>query len=161
MSEITLIATVPFNTQWEPAYEPMPVGQDQVGTIISSVSNTLDPLSFYDALKLDVAKSELKMSIGATSILPPDEEDDLWATDEAWHVTVDINDLEQMAKDLESEIGATANRRAKGVTPEKLSKIWSIDIETADRTIGLTSQHVKHGNSDHLSRRYSTNDRML
>ena len=66
MSEIASIATVPFNTQWEPAYDPMPVGQDQVGTIISSVSNTLDPCSFYDALKLDVAKSELKMSIGAT-----------------------------------------------------------------------------------------------
>ena len=83
MSEIASIATVPFNTQWEPAYDPMPAGQDQVSTIISSVSNTLDPCSFYDALKLDVAKSELKMSIGATSILPPDEEDDLWATDEA------------------------------------------------------------------------------
>ena len=119
MSEIASIATVPFNTQWEPAYDPMPVGQDQVGTIISSVSNTLDPCSFYDALKLDVAKSELKMSIGATSILPPDEEDDLWATDEAWHVTVDINNLEQMAKDLEGENGATASRRAKGVTPER------------------------------------------
>ena len=113
---------------------------------------TLDSTSFYDALKLDVAKSELKMSIGATSILPPDEEDDLWATDEAWHVTVDINDLEQMAKDLEGEIGATASRRAKGVTPEKLSKIWSIDIEAAKRSIGLTSQHVKHEDSDHLSR---------
>ena len=77
-------------------------------------------MSFYDAFKLDGAKSELKMSIGATSILPPDEEDDLCAT--AWHVTV------------ESELGTTASRRAKWVTPEKLSKVWSIDIEAACET---------------------------
>ena len=47
------------------------------------------------------------------------------------------------------------------MTPERLSKIWSIDIETAKRTIDLTSQHVKHEGSDHLKRWYSTNDRML
>ena len=51
--------------------------------------------------------------------------------------------------------------RAKGVTPEQLSKTWSIDIEAAKRTIGLTSQYVNHTGSDHLERRYSTNDRML
>ena len=51
--------------------------------------------------------------------------------------------------------------RAEGVTSERLSKIWSIDIATAKRTIDLTSQYVKHTGSDHLKRRYSTNDRML
>ena len=41
MSEIAAAATIPFNAEWNPAYEPIPTGQDQVGTIISSVSNTL------------------------------------------------------------------------------------------------------------------------
>ena len=42
-----------------------------------------------------------------------------------------------MVKDLESEISATTGR-AKGVTPERLSKIWSVDIEIDKRTIDLT-----------------------
>ena len=66
-----------------------------------------------------------------------------------------------MVDGLEYEIGATAKKKVKGVTPEQLSKIWSINIEAAKRTIGLTSQHVKHEASDHLRRRYSTNNRML
>ena len=82
-SEIAANATIPFHTEWKPVYEPMPIGQDQVGTIISSVSNTLDPLSFYDALKNEQARSELKTRIGATSSIPPDESDDLWKTDQA------------------------------------------------------------------------------
>ena len=75
-------------------------------------------------------------------------------------MTIDISSLEQMVDDLESEIGATTTRTT-GVTPEQLSKSWSIDIETAKWTIELTSQYVKHEGSSHLKRRYSTNDRIL
>ena len=72
MSEVAASAVKPFSLDWNPAYESMPVGQDQVGTIISSVSNTLDPLSFYDALESNAAISKFKMSVGATSIIPPE-----------------------------------------------------------------------------------------
>ena len=65
-----------------------------------------------------------------------------------------------MINDLEPEVSAAIGR-AKGVTPERLSKIWLIDIETAKRTIDLTSQHVKHEGSNYLMRQYSTNNRML
>ena len=65
-----------------------------------------------------------------------------------------------MVDNLESEICATATK-ARGVTPERLSKIWSIDIEIAKTTIDLTSQYVKHEGSSHLKRRYSRNDKML
>ena len=65
-----------------------------------------------------------------------------------------------MIDDLESEVSAAVGR-AKDVTPERLSKIWLIDIDTAKRTIDLTSQHVKHEGSDHLKCQYSTNNRML
>ena len=132
-----------------------------MSTIISSVSNTLDPLSFYEALKTNVAVSKFKMSVGATSIVEPDQPDDLWSSEEPWHVTIDISSLDTMIDDLESEVLATVGRRAKGVTPERFSKIWLIDIETAKRTIDLMSQHVKHEGSDHLKRRYSTSNRML
>ena len=160
MSEAAATSVKPFSSDWNPAFESMPVGQDQVSTIISSVSNTLDPQSFYDALETQTAVSKLKMSVGATSIIEPDEPDDLWTNEEPWNVTIDISSLEKVVDDLESEIGATATR-ARGVTPERLSKIWSIDIETAKRTIDLTTQHVKHESGGHLKRRYSTNDRML
>ena len=76
----------------------------------------------------------MKMSIGATSIIPPDEEDDLWSTGEPWHMQIDINNLENLVNNIESEISATARTKAKGVTPERLSKIWSIDIETTRLT---------------------------
>ena len=80
----------------------MPVAQDQVGIVLSSVSNTLDPHSFYDALVSDAAASNFKMSVGATNILPPVEDDDLWETGEPWHVTVDISNLKNTVADLES-----------------------------------------------------------
>ena len=53
MSEIAAAAAAlkPFSSNWNPVYESIPVGQDQVGKVISSVSNTLDPQSFYDALE--------------------------------------------------------------------------------------------------------------
>ena len=74
-----------------------------------------------------------------------------------WSVNIDISSLENM---VDQGIGAVSTR-AKGVTPERLLKIWSIDLETAKRTIGLTLEHIKHVGSNHLRRRYLTNDRML
>ena len=51
MSEAAATSVKPFSSDWNPAFESMPVGQDQVSAIISLVSNTLDPQSFYDALE--------------------------------------------------------------------------------------------------------------
>ena len=156
-SEIAAAAVKPFASDWNPVYESMPVGQDQVSTIILSVSNTLDPQSFYDALETKTAVSKFKMAVGVMSIVEPEDEDDLWMEMKPWSVNIDISSLENM---VDQELGAVSTR-AKGVTPERLSKIWSIDIKTAKRTIGLTLQHIKHVGSDHLKRRYSTNDRMF
>ena len=58
--------------------ENLPVGPDQVNTIISSVINTLDPQLFYDALETQTAVSKFKISVGATSIIELKEVDDLW-----------------------------------------------------------------------------------
>jgi len=160
MSEAAATAVKPFSLVWNPVFESMPVGQDQVSAIISSVSNSLEPQWFYGALETQTAVSKLKMSVGATSIIEPEEEDDLWTNEEPWNVMIDNSSLEKMVEGLDSDIAATATK-AKGVTPERLSKIWSINIETAKGTIKLTSQHVKHEGSIHLKQRYATNDRML
>ena len=78
--------------------------------------------------------SKFNISVGATSIVEPEEPDDLWTSGEPWHVTIDISSKETMVDDLESEVLAAIGH-AKGVTPERFSKIWLIDIETAKRTI--------------------------
>ena len=58
MSEAAATSVKPFSSDWNPDFKSMPVGQDQVSTIISSVSNTLDPQSFYDALETQTAVSK-------------------------------------------------------------------------------------------------------
>ena len=47
-----------------------------------------------------------------------------------------------------------------GVTPEHLSKVWRIDLDTAKRTLDVTSQRKSHTVTGNLLRNYSTNDRM-
>jgi hypothetical protein len=49
----------------------------------------------------------------------------------------------------------------RGVTAEHLSKVWQIYLPTAERTIDNTSQRCVRAEEFHLSRNYSTNDRML
>ena len=95
-SEVAATAVKPFASDWDPVFESLPVGQDQVGTIISSVSNTLDPQTFYDALETKTAVSKFKMAVGATSIVEPEFEDDLWTETKPWSVNIDISNLENM-----------------------------------------------------------------
>ena len=77
IDEKTSSATKPLSITEEPDFGRIPFEPDEVGAVLSSVSNTLDPVSFADALVNECAKSEVKMSIGATNILPDDEVDDL------------------------------------------------------------------------------------
>ena len=63
-SEVAAAAVKPFASDWNPVYESIPVGQNQVSTIISSVSNTIDPQPFYDALETKTAVSKFKMAVG-------------------------------------------------------------------------------------------------
>ena len=94
MSEVAASTVKLFSLNWDPVYESMPVEQDQVCTIISSVSNTLEPLSFYYGLETNAVASKLKISVGATSIIPPYEPDDLWTSGEPWNLTIDISTID-------------------------------------------------------------------
>ena len=137
----------------ETLYEPMPIEQDQVQAVLPSVSNTLDIATFANAVSNAAATSKFKVSVGSTSVIPPDEDDDLWSDSEPISMMVDLNDLEASFDSLEARISAVG-KAAKGVSAEHLSKVWSIDLDTAKKTIDLTTQLCKHGESDHLRRQY-------
>ena len=70
---------------------------------------------------------------------------------------IDLDNRDDSIVSLKAKIGAVG-KRPKGVIADHLSKIWSIDTDTAKRTIDVTTQLCKHGVTDHLSRQFSTND---
>ena len=124
--EIATAAVKPFSSHYNPVYECMPVEQDQVRTIILSVNNnTLYPQSFYKASETQTAVSKFKMLVDVKSILEPKEIDNLWLHKEPWNVTIDISSTKKIVEGLNGlDQGISAvPTRAKGVTPEWLSKI--------------------------------------
>eukprot|EP00980_Cylindrotheca_fusiformis_P019051 scaffold6423_cov89-Cylindrotheca_fusiformis.AAC.1 len=64
--------------------------------------------------------------------------------------------------DLEEFVAsATHAGKPRTVDASKLSKIWKIDYDTAQRTLDATSQLNTRTDNANLSRNYGTNDRML
>ena len=55
----------------------------------------------------------------------------------------------------------TASQLSKGVSAKHLSKVWRIDLPTAEKTIEITSQRVAHNEVSRLRRNYGTTDRMV
>ena len=51
--------------------------------------------------------------------------------------------------------------KSKGLKPIDLAKVWRIDVETARRTIDVTTQLKQQDADGSLSRNFSTNDRMI
>ena len=147
-----------------PEWHGLQASEYEVRNKLALVNAVLDPVLFAKAVHNEAAISKFKMSIGSTSALPPDEVDDLWY-DEPLTFQVDLNDLKSSLIDFEEQMGksnvAAVGTSSRGVSPEHLSKLWGIDVETARKTIDITSQHCKHDHPDHLRRQYSMNDRML
>jgi hypothetical protein len=64
--------------------------------------------------------------------------------------------------DLDAYMVSAAHARPRmDVDAEHLSKIWRIDLESAQRTLEVTTQRRKNTPLESLTRNYSTNDRML
>ena len=55
------------------------------------------------------------------------------------------------------QLSAISAGWSKGVTPELLSKIWSIPFEDAARTLNVTTQLIRQDPNSLLSRNASTN----
>ena len=71
----------------------------------------------------------------------------------------EVLDLD-VGRNLHGTVQATAGKH-KGVTAKLLCKIWSINKEEADRTINCITQLKQQDTDGPISRRFSTNDRML
>jgi hypothetical protein len=103
------------------------------------------------------------MSIGSTHASQSIEPDDLFDT-EPVSFQVDLNQLDSIIEDISAtnaDIKAAMAGKPNGVTAKHLSKVWKIDVDTAKRTIDVTTQLRQHDADASISRNYSTNDRML
>ena len=58
-------------------------------------------------------------------------------------------------------IHAVSAGRSKGVSAEHLAKIWCIPHDDAARTLGVTTQSLRHDPDSSLSRNVGTNDRAV
>ena len=59
--------------------------------------------------------------------------------------------MEQAVTKTRAEIGSTTDGQPKGVTPELLSKIWTIPFKMAEETLQVTSQLNRHGKNTSLA----------
>ena len=63
--------------------------------------------------------------------------------------------------DIDFMIGALHQDKPKGIRPERLAKVFKIDIPTAKRTIAITTQRIKRVKDPSLNKEFATNDRPL
>ena len=127
--------------------------------------DSVDGMSFYDALYSRAKDGDYMMSIGSTfaSDLPTleavseDSDSDSFEpnsdTEEDWfHAHED---------DLDNYMVSAVASLASGVTPEHLSKVWRISHEEARRTIENTLQSSVRPKGVSLSCNDVTNDQMI
>lgn len=69
--------------------------------------------------------------------------------------------LPEAVEDIESKVAAMSADRSNGVSSELLSNLWLVSEDLAEGAIDQTTQLCRHREHNHLSRNYSTNDRML
>jgi hypothetical protein len=86
----------------------------------------------------------------ASSISDGEALDDLFS--EATRGEIDLDEV---------MLSATHAGKTKGVDATHLSKMWRVDLKTAERTLEVTSQSSNRVDNPTLSRNYGTNDRML
>ena len=72
--------------------------------------------------------------------------------------TSTLDDLETL---FHSEVSALELEKTQGVAPEFLAKIWSVSDESAQDIVNSNTQFNRVPNEGSLSKRFSTNDRML
>ena len=71
--------------------------------------------------------------------------DDLYA--EATKFNIKLDDI---------MVSAARASRPKGIDASHLSKIWIIDLDSAKRTLEVTSQHIMRSDNPTLSRNFGT-----
>ena len=170
----------PLEERIHPSYETVPRDADQVASVLGGISNIYQPESLYEALQSQAVTSKFKASIGATTVmdgevLDGDSDCEVVDSDKS-EITSNAESesgtdalweemLEQETSGIidfdEVMVSATHARMKKNVDATHLSKVWRIDLETAKRTLAVTSQSAQRTDNPSLSRNYRTNDRML
>ena len=138
--------------------------------ISSLISPILDPVLLSEALEERAAAGRFAMSVGSTNACFDeylfDEIEDRGEKPFRLQGSSKTMDLLRVHKDLDSYeqnfyAGAAHAEPPKGVSAQYLSKIWKIDLDSAKKTLNVTTQKCKRADDPSLSRNYSTNDRML
>jgi hypothetical protein len=168
-----------------PCWKPIPRAADEISSVLASVSPILEDQTLYGRLAARADLGRFKASIGSTDALGgeylvetvvTDDDDDsaaqsllgdnsneLDSHDEDDEILDELyQSVTQGEIDLDEIMVSAAHAgKSKGVDPAHLSKIWKIDLKTAERTLEVTSQNSKRTDDPKLSRNYGTNDRML
>ena len=119
---------------------------------------------FAEALNLRGEISKVQASIGSTTV--SDNPCELFRSDP---FVTHMDDLEESLSDLVSpehmeslmaSISSIAGK-SKGISADKLSKLWLITEKLADGAIDQNTQMCRHSADNIMSRQFSTNDRML
>ena len=111
----------------------------KVAIKLSNIRNTLDFVSFCDALITEADVSEYKASIGVTTNAIFNNEDDLWFydVDESISLIIDLNDLENLCYEFEEKV-LSANTtnvcdtawKAKGISAKQLLNFGVMQSKT-------------------------------
>jgi hypothetical protein len=171
--------SVTYDKEAHPCWQPIPRAADQVSSILAGISPTLDDQTLYGRLAARTALGKFKASIGSTDFLGGE----ILINDDSATQSLTDNDMSKSDSDKEDDdqtlndiyksatqgeidldeimVSATHAGKSTGVDPAHLSKIWKIDLKTAERTLDVVSQNNKRTDDPKLSRNYGTNDRML
>ena len=161
-----------------PDYQEIPRETDDITLILGSVSAVLDPVMMCARMMKRATIGAFQMSVGSTNaeggnlvetVTEEDENDS--SDDESDSDEKELNEFDpfgeesfgfEVEADLEEFMAsATTANATRGVTPERLSKIWRISPDDAKLTLETTTQNSIRQQDPTLSRNYGTNDRML
>lgn len=165
------------------ANAPTLTWQDQISSC--GTRHIYSPEHLGSMLEEKAVESNFKMTVGATVAHEqaylvdddsnglddgPDEEDDEISIlssimDEPTvldGMELDIDGILGGEIDLDEIMASAAHAKPRrNIDAEHLSKIWRIDLDTAKKTLDITSQNVARAPDASLSRNYATNDKML
>ena len=170
---------VSHDEEAHPCWQPIPRAANEVSSVLTSVSPTLDDNVLYGRLAARADLGKFKASIGSTNasnceyLLDEETTATDALTDDDMSQTGSDNDEDQALDDLYESatkgnidldaimVSAAHAGKSKGVDPSHLSKIWKIDLKQAERTLDIVSQNNKRTDDPKLSRNYGTGDRAL
>ena len=142
--------------------------------MLANVLTLLEDKALYQRLQARAELGRFQTAIGSTDasgskFLVGNDESTAHESDSDTRKEDDVQVLDDLFEDVtngdidlnEIMISATYAGKSKGVDAAHLSKIWQIDLKTAERTLNITSQNSKRADDPTLSRNYGTHDWML